>query len=511
MHGAKASSAGIDGPGSRVPKPPRLTFFGAAGEVTGSCTLLETESARVLVDFGLFQGSPQQELRNVIPPAAGFRTLDAVVCTHAHVDHCGRLGMLPGLDYDGPVFCHDATAKLLPRVLKSSASLQAVRLEEYRAGTAPEAVVVDPVPDPAIAALTRRTEDPPVLYHAGQAARVSRALVGLPYGAWREIAPGVRLRLHDAAHIIGSASVELEVQHGARRVRVLFSGDLGPAGSDLLAARGASTPADVVIMESTAGARRSGGAPTGVQAGADAPFCTLAELVDEARTLQCTTILPTFSVGRAQLILHRLARLARTGGLRSLPVYLDSPMAARAAELCCEHPALLSAEAAALIAAGHSPLDFDELFLLWSRKQSVKISARQEAGIVLAGSGFCDAGPVLHHLAKVLPDPGGMVAFTGHVMVGSLSHALAHGQARRVRINGQELPVRARVRRVDGFSGHADAMGLEEWVLGSGHMPELLVLNHGEASARSALAEALQADLSTSIQQPAFQGSVELA
>jgi metallo-beta-lactamase family protein len=500
-----------------VPKPPRLTFFGAAGEVTGSCTLLETDTARVLVDFGLFQGSPLQELRNATPPAAGFRALDAVVCTHAHVDHCGRLGMLPGLDYDGPVFCHEATAKLLPRVLKSSASLQAVRLEEYRNGTAPEAVVVEPVPDPAIAALARRTGDPPVLYHAGQAAKVSRALVGLPYGAWREIAPGVRLRLHDAAHIIGSASVELEVRHGARHVRVLFSGDLGPAESDLLAARGASAPADVVVMESTAGARRGGAghAPApgaaGDAPGADARFCTLSELVQEARQRPCTTVVPTFSVGRAQLIVHRLARLSRTGALAGLPVYLDSPMAARTAELCCEHPGLLSAEAAALIASGHSPLDFDELFLLWSRKQSVKVAARREAGIVLAGSGFCDAGPVLHHLARVLPDPEGLVAFTGHVMVGSLSHALAHGQARRVRINGQEMRVRASVRRVDGFSGHADAAGLEAWVLGSGHVPELLVLNHGDATARSALAETLQADIGSTIRQPAFQETVELA
>jgi hypothetical protein len=157
-----------------VPKPPSLTFLGAAGEVTGSCTLLETEHARILVDFGLFQGSPAQEWRNADAPPIDFRRLSAVVCTHAHVDHCGRLGMLPGLGYDGLVFCTEPTAELLPMVLRSSANLQKVRLEEHRDGTGPDAVVIDPPPDPALADAQRRTEDPPVLYGKGDAERVSR-------------------------------------------------------------------------------------------------------------------------------------------------------------------------------------------------------------------------------------------------------------------------------------------------------------------------------------------------
>ena len=220
-----------------MPKPPSLTFLGAAGEVTGSCTLLETEHARVLVDFGLFQGEPSQELRNAVPPAADFRRLNAVVCTHAHIDHCGRLGMLPGLGYEGLVFCTEPTAELLPMVLRSSANLQKVRLDEHRDGTGPDAVVLDPPPDPARVEAQKRDFDPPVLYSKGDAERVSRGIVGVPYLAWRDIAPGVRMRFHDAAHIIGSASVEFEVVHGASRVRIVFSGDIGPAGEGYLRAR----------------------------------------------------------------------------------------------------------------------------------------------------------------------------------------------------------------------------------------------------------------------------------
>ena len=291
-----------------VPKSPTLTFFGAAGEVTGSCTLLETDSARVLVDFGLFQGAPSQEQRNTVPPALDFRRLSAVVCTHAHIDHCGRLGMLPRLGYEGLVHCTEPTATLLPMVLRSSANLQKVRIDEFRNGTGPDAVVLDPAPDPAIAAAAERFEDPPVLYSRGDAERVGRSVVGAPYLAWREIAPGVRMRLHDAGHIIGSASVELEIKHGAQRIRVLFSGDIGPTGESYLAPRGHATEADVVIMESTTGAR-----PTGTPA-ADVD-AEMRRIIEDCRHGRRTAVMPTFSVGRGQILVHHLARLAREGYL----------------------------------------------------------------------------------------------------------------------------------------------------------------------------------------------------
>ncbi len=483
-------------------KAPTLTFFGAAGEVTGSCTLLQTDRARVVVDFGLFQGSPAQEERNTIPPAIEFAKVDAVVCTHAHVDHCGRLGMLPGLGYRGFVFCHDATAELIPRVLKSSATLQAVRLEEFTRGTAPEAVVLDPPPDPAFVELHRRVGPPPVLYAHGPAEKIGRSVVGMRYGEWRDIAAGVRLRLHDAGHIVGSASVELEIQHQAHRIRVLFSGDLGAPESGLFRPRGQSSPADVVIMESTTGARLG---PTQHRNAA-----TLQEIVADARSGGRIVVLPTFSVGRAQLLIYQLALLSRSGALGGTPVYLDSPMAARTIELCCSRPDLLSEECRTSIDRGHSPLDFDELFLLWSRKQSVKVAQRQGAGLILAGSGFCDAGPVLHHLQQALPNPQGHVVFTGHVLTGSLADALAHGTAKRVRINGQVMQANARVSRVEGFGGHASGEQLEDWLLGSGHMPQLVILNHGDDNARRGLSAKLAADLTSTVQTPAFQETVTI-
>jgi metallo-beta-lactamase family protein len=486
-----------------VPKSPTLTFLGAAGEVTGSCTLLETEHARILVDFGLFQGAPSQEQRNAVAPPIDFRRLSAVVCTHAHIDHCGRLGMLARLGYDGLVFCTEPTATLLPMVLRSSANLQKVRLEEHRDGTGPDAVVLDPAPDPAVVAAQQRLEDPPVLYTKGDAERVSRGIVGVPYGAWRDIAPGVRMRLHDAGHIIGSASVEFEVVHGASRVRIVFSGDIGPAGESYLAARGHAPAADVVVMESTTGARAHGAPAPDVDG-------TLRKVVEDCRHGRRTAVLPTFSVGRAQVLVHHLARLAREGVLEDIPVYLDSPMAIRAAELCVQHPSLLSSSARAMIGAGHSPFDFDSLHCLWSRKHSLRVAGREGAGIVLAGSGFCDAGPVLHHLENALGHDRGYVVFTGYVLPGSLAESLAEGTARRVRINGTEMDVRARITRLHGLSGHADAPQMCEWLAGSGHSPSVVVLNHGDEAARTGMEARVQSVVSSSVAKPAISQTINL-
>lgn len=486
-----------------MPKPPTLTFLGAAGEVTGSCTLVETEHARVLVDFGLFQGAPSQELRNAVAPGIDFRRLGAVICTHAHIDHCGRLGMLPRLGFDGLVFCTEPTSEILPIVLRSSANLQKVRVDEFREGTGPDAVVLDPPPDPALA-VPEREDEPPVLYQKGDAERLARSIVGVPYRAWRDIAPGIRMRLHDAGHVIGSASVELEIVHGASRVRVLFSGDIGPAGDSYLAARGHAVHADAVVMESTTGARPQGTPVPDIEA-------SLRSVIDDCRAGARTALLPTFSVGRAQVLVHGFARLAQQGLLEGVPVYLDSPMAIRAAELCMRHPGLLSPAARAMIDEGHSPFQFPSLHPLWSRKQSLKVAGREGAGIVLAGSGFCDAGPVLHHLEMSIGHDRGLVVFTGYVLPGSMAEALAEGRARRVRINGSELDVRATVRRLHGLSGHADADQMCEWLVGGGKAPGLVVLNHGDDAAREGMERRVRAAGVTDVARPALNARVELA
>lgn len=473
---------------------PSITLFGAAGEVTGSCTLVECGAGRVLVDFGLFQGSPAEEWRNADAPPFDAPSLDAVVVTHAHVDHCGRLGMLPRLGFRGAVIATEATARLLPRVLRGSASLQATRLTEFETGTMPIARVIDPEPNSAaIERLTRR-RSPPVIYDHREAEAISSRIEPLAYDAWRSIRPGLRVRLHDASHILGSASVEIEcaVNGGAAR-RILCSGDLGPSTPSLLRVRASPPAVDVVIMESTNGAKRFG-APAEIDH-------ALGEVLDRAARRGGRVLMPTFSLGRAQNLLHRLARLRANGRLHGLPVYLDSPMAVFASELHARYPELLNESLRESVLRGDDPLQFPELHPLHSRRQSLKVERRRGAAIILAGSGFCDAGPILHHLAGAIEEPTTEVVLAGHQIDGTLGHGLA-ADAKRIQIGNAILEVRATRTKLELLSGHADQSELLAWARSLRPSPTMFVLNHGTQRARAVIAELLSAEANASVRLP---------
>lgn len=459
---------------------PTITLFGAAGEVTGSCTLIECVAGRVLIDFGLFQGNIAEEWRNAEPPDFDASRIDAVVVTHAHVDHCGRLGMLPQLGFRGPVLCTEPTARLLPRVLRGSASLQATRLEEFRKGTAPVARVIDPAPPAEVIERLTRVVEPPVIFDHADADIITAQIEALGYGRWRDIRPGLRVRLHDASHILGSASVEVECAAGpAGGVRrVLCSGDLGPRSQTVLRARAAPPAADVVVMECTNGSKRFG------------PIAEIEEILgavlERATEHEARVLMPTFSVGRAQQLLHRIARLRARGRLHSLPVYVDSAMAVFASELHQRHPDLLADALRQEVLDGGAPLHFPELHYLYSRKHSLKVQRKPGAAVILAGSGFCDAGPILHHLAGAIEDPTTEVVLSGHQIEGTLGHGLAH-EAKRVLIGEDELIVRASCTRVEGLSGHADQTELLEWLHSMSPAPGLVILNHGVERARATI------------------------
>jgi len=486
-----------------VPSSPAITLFGAAGEVTGSCTLLECDAGRLLIDFGLFQGSPAEEWRNAEAPPIDFASIDAVVVTHAHVDHCGRLGMLPRLGFRGVVIATPATARLLPRVLRGSASLQAMRVREFETGTMPLARVIDPPPDAEAVARLVRSELPPVIYDHRDAEMISARIEALRYLEWREIREGLRVRLHDASHILGSASVEVEIasRSGGPARRALFSGDLGPSAQTLLGPRARPPQVDVVVMESTNGARRFG-APAEIDE-------ALAAVIARAASNESRVLMPTFSLGRAQQLLHRLVRLRAAGRWHGLPVYLDSPMAAFASELHQKFPEALSESVRRDALSGVAPLHFPELHALHSRRQSLKVERSRHAAIILAGSGFCDAGPILHHLAGAIEDPANEIVLSGHQIEGTLGHGLA-AEARRVQIGTQVLEVRARRTRVEGLSGHADQAELLEWVRSMPRAPELVLLNHGTDRGRSAIQPLLHEATGASVVTPAAGAVVQM-
>ena len=476
----------------RVGSKATITLLGAAGEVTGSCTLLQTPRGRVVIDFGLFQGTPAQERRNLVVPEIGWGTIDAVIVTHAHVDHCGRLGLLPRLRCEAPVLCTPITADLLPKVLKSSANLQAIRMEEFKEGTAPIARVVDPAPPPSTEP-ARGEVEPPVLYTAREVEQVLHQIRAVPYDAWHEIRPGLRMRLHDASHIIGSASVEIAWDDEGTSRSVLFSGDLGPGSNPLLRQRPPLPTVDVVVMESTNGSRDIPRASAGPAA--------MGELLARVQARGGRVLVPTFSLGRAQIVQYRLAELSRMDALHGMHVYVDTPLAIRAAELHGRHPELLADVPSSLARAGHDPLEFDGLHKVFNRRNSLKVAAGTTPAVILAGSGFLDAGPVLHHLASLVSEDRHAILFAGHQLPGSLGHGMLHG-ARAIELKEGIFEVKAERVHLEGFSGHADRGDLLDWLrTREGGSPRVM-LNHGEQSSREALASRIREQLHLSVEMP---------
>ena len=460
-----------------------LEFHGAAGEVTGSCTLLRTAKARVVIDFGMFQGSPEDEARNAIAPEIDFALVDAIVVTHAHIDHVGRLAMATELGFRGKIYCTTATHELLGKVLRSSARLQRARFYERANGSSPWARALMPGEEPGPAPTFPPAER---LFDIPEVRDTMERVEGVPLDREVKIAPLVSLTFRNAGHIPGAASAELSIGSGANRKVVLFSGDLGPERSALLASPYKPARADVVVVESTNGERRRDAAYD-----ADAK---LAEIVARAAQRKEKVIMPCFALGRAQLLVHRLARLHGRGLLHGLNVYVDSPMAVHGIEALYRHPEYLMPDLKAAVHAGGAPLWFPELHYVLSKRESMAIDRMVHGGIILAGSGFMDAGPVLRHLEESIDREDCTVVLSGYQPEGGFAWKLQRG-ANRAQFNGVLRDVRASTVRLEGLSGHADQDDLLKWFGGFAEKPGRVLINHGVDSARNALAARLKTEL----------------
>ncbi len=479
----------------------QVRIHGAAGEVTGSCYEVIGPESRVLVDFGMFQGTPDQEARNAIAPELDFASIDAVIVTHAHVDHCGRIGMLPRLGFTGPVFVTEPTAELLPRVLVSSASLQQLRLEEAKKGTRPVARVLEPahlaMPIPPVSAPL------PVLFFHRDADKVRKAMRALPFKEWEPVADGIEMRFLHASHVVGAASVEMKIERaGTEPVFLLFSGDIGPMASPLMAPHQWPDRApDLLVMESTNGARRF---PRTGQ------LQSIESILAEARAKGQRVLIPVFALGRAQTVLFMIARAAHDGVLGDMPVYLDSAMGVRASELYARHPHLLEATVRHEFLRGRNPLHFPQLHALMSRRESEAIDRVKSGCVVLAGSGFCDAGPILRHMKLAIDQPDTRILFAGHQPEGMLGEGLLRG-ATKVEIDGEVLDVRAKIDRIEGISGHGDADDLLEWLRRMPGAPREIALTHGSQDAREAFARDLKQTTTAAVHLPSVGDTITVA
>ncbi|OGN87625.1 MAG: hypothetical protein A2X23_01120 [Chloroflexi bacterium GWC2_73_18] len=501
----------------------RLSFLGAVGGVTGSQFLLETSRARVLVDCGMFQGSPSELVHNRVAFAFEPASLDAALLTHAHLDHCGLLPLLAREGFRGPIHATGGTVELAGLVLLDSGKLQeefVLDQERWRARHPERAVTEARERERLEGELlgdveeTIRGQPPEIvighdepLYTADDASATLPLFRGLDYDRPLEVAPGVSARFLDAGHILGSAIIRLEVRErdGDEPVVLVVSGDLGRSGTPILRDPTAVAGADWVVCESTYGGR--------VHEPRDESLRLLAEAVRLTAGSAGALLIPAFAIGRTQEVVWELDRLVADGRIPRLPLYLDSPMATRATDIYRRHPGDYDDETARLLAEGESPLDYPGEIVTTSAAASRRIGEAERPCMIVASNGMLTGGRVVHHLRDLVDDPRAVLLFVGYQGQGTLGAHLQAG-AEAVRIDGAERRVRCRVRSIGGFSAHADEPGILAWLDGfarSARRPRGVFLVHGDPAARAALAARITDELALPVRLPRWREAVELA
>lgn len=438
----------------------KLSFHGAAHTVTGSCFLLETDDARVLVDCGMFQGSKSEKELNYRPFPFAPETLDAMVLTHAHIDHSGLIPKLVKAGFPGPVFATRASVDLCSVMLPDSGFIQESEVTQLNRRNA-----------------QRGREPVEPIYNAEDAADCLTQFRPVDYCAWTKVARGVRARFWNAGHLLGSSSVELEIaQAGGPPKRLLFSGDIGPDHKVLEPDPEAPKNLDFVVCESTYGATDR------TELDSVQRRKLLRAEIEGAMARNGALIIPSFAVERTQELLVDIAGLMESGEIPQAPIFIDSPLATKATAVFEKHARSLDNGAELVRALNMRNVRFTE-----SVEQSKSISRFRGFHIVIAASGMCEAGRIRHHLKNWLWRSEGTVLLVGFQAQGTLGRIL-HDGAPRVRIQGEDIEVRARIRTLDCYSGHADAGQLARWITERGAISGNLFLVHGEEDSLAGLA-----------------------
>jgi len=410
-----------------------IEFFGAAGEVTGSCHILRVGDQTVLLDCGLIQGSHKDEARNHDPFPFEASNIDAVVLSHAHLDHCGRLPLLVRRGFRGPVYAQEAAGELMAILLADAAHLEE-RDAEYQSRK------------------TGKKVKP--LFTLEDGAAVMRQLKGRKYRQRFPVVPGIEVCYRDAGHILGSCAVEVFATEKGRERKLVFSGDLGQYGTPILQDPECIDSADYVLMESTYGNRRHRDRAETIR--------EIGEVLSEVRSGKGNVLIPAFAIGRSQEVLFLLGKHYEEWELDRFHIFLDSPMAIEVSKVYWDHAHLHDEEAIRLHRENAGMPVLPNLKLTKTTEESMAINSIRSGAIIIAGSGMCNGGRIVHHLKHNLPDSRNHVIIVGYQAMGSTGRKLVD-RANSVRIHGQDVQVRAQIHTVGGLSAHGDQDDLARW------------------------------------------------
>ncbi len=434
-----------------------ITFHGAAREVTGSCHLIDTDHSRLLIDCGMFQGRKFAEEENADDFPFDPKSIDAVVLTHAHMDHCGRLPKLVKDGFRGSIFCTAATRDFAAVMLRDSAKV--------------------------IWWEAKKDQRPPV-YENKHVTQAVRQMVAVPYHQTKRVTDDVTVELFDAGHILGSAFARLTVGRGSDRKTVLFSGDLGNPPAPIVRDTEPAVGADYVVVESTYGNR--------VHEPASQRLQLLQQAVEQSVKRGGTLMIPAFALERTQEVLYELNHLVENDIVPDVPIYVDSPLAIAATAVYKKYTKYYDKESKALIQAGDDLFNFPGLQYTKTVQQSKKINSTNPPKVILAGSGMLVGGRMMHHLKRYLPDPNSHLLIISYQPKGGLGRKLLDG-ARFVMVDDDRIPVRCHISAIGGYSSHADQPKLLRWLEAVKQpQPQKVFIVHGEPPAAQALAQKLQ-------------------
>jgi len=440
-----------------------LQFFGAAKEVTGSCHSLTTKETKLLVDCGMFQGSKEMERLNYENFSFDPASYPIILLTHAHLDHCGRIPKLVKFGFKGKIYATNATKELARVVMLDAAKIAAEDTEHENKRRAKQGL---PARKP--------------IYNQIDVKNALKLFVTVKFEEEVKISKDILTKYYDSGHILGSACIQLKVTEGKKTNTIVFSGDVGQADAVLVKNFTPIEKGDYVLIESTYGDR--------LHPPIEERQKQLIRIINESYKKGGKLLIPAFAVERTQEMLYYIGQFMRKGLIPKMDVYLDSPMAIRATEVFSKYPEYYNKDVQASIKERKDPFDFPELIKTQDAQKSKLINSVTKPCIVIAGNGMCTAGRIKHHIRNNISDPKTTLLFIGYQVEGTLGYWIKKGE-KKIKLLGIEVPVRAKIEVIDGFSAHADANGLMSWLSSYNPKPKKVFIIHGDENSSKAFKE----------------------